>query len=53
VPADAVEPCAVAVVGAAEVDVFVDIAGATAVDEPFAGVGMPAAGEDPAETVST
>lgn len=40
-------------VGAAEVDVFVVIAGATGVDDPFAVAEMPAAGEDPAATVST
>jgi hypothetical protein len=53
VPGEVVEPCAVAVVGAAEVDVFVVIAGATGVDDPFAVAEMPAAGEDPAATVST
>ena len=49
-PAATVEPCAVARVGAAGVDVFVVIAGAAEVDEPCAGAGVPAAGEEPCAT---
>jgi len=40
-------------VGVAEVDVFVVIAGDAGVDDPFAGAEKPAAGDDPAATVST
>jgi hypothetical protein len=40
-------------VGAADVDVFVVMAGVAGVDDPFAGAETPAAGDDPAATVST
>jgi hypothetical protein len=46
-PAATVEPCAVARVGAAGVDVFVVIAGAAEVDEPCAGAGVPADAVEP------